>query len=72
MSGGSLSYGFRNIQQLSDEIRDKAETELEHKFALHLEEVAKAAKALEWYYSGDSGPETAYDLINIILNKEEE
>lgn len=69
MSGGSLSYKYIELLNLASLIRERAENELEISFADHIEEVAQAAKDLEWKYSGDSSDYTSNESIKKVLKR---
>lgn len=64
MSGGSLDYGFQNINRLAELIAEfdlgennrSDETKLNiEALRRHLVRVSDAVHALEWYLSGDTG-----------------
>jgi hypothetical protein len=72
MSGGSLDYRFRQLFELSAAIRAISKNVIEDEFADHLDKCAKAAKALEWYYSGDGNIDIAHNEIAKIIRKDYE
>lgn len=64
MSGGSLNYVYRKVEEVADMIREEEKSTTLHKaFAAHLDLVAKALRSLEWEQSGDSGKGDADDDI---------
>lgn len=71
MSGGSLNYKFNELHELASMINNQSECSLEKAFSAHLDKCAEAAKALEWYYSCDSGNEKAHKLIGEIITPTE-
>lgn len=70
MSGGSLDYIYYKIEESGVEIINRAESPIQKVFGKHLILVAQATKALEWYYSGDSGIKEAEESIREVLGKE--
>lgn len=77
MSGGSLDYGFRRLDDLADEIDLRCNDPLHRAFAKHLRLCSTAAHALEWALSGDTelGSEVAAiravvspsDVLNLLI-----
>ena len=67
MSGGSLDYACRRIDDLAGEIEQRAETPQHRAFATHLRLVAKAAHDLEWMWSGDTSPGDEVAALNAVL-----
>lgn len=70
MSGGSLNYIYLKIQDTILEIRERAETPEEELFCLHLENVAKALKSSELYYSGDGSQEKMIEDIKKLIGED--
>jgi len=65
MSGGSLNYGYFQIEQLADELEALGNPRWA-KFEAHLRLVAKAAHDVEWVESsdyGECGADEALDMI---------
>lgn len=52
MSGGSLNYAFRHVEEAADTL-DAMDRPLYHAFAAHLRKVAGALHDTEWVLSGD-------------------
>ena len=48
MSGGSMDYAFRYIDDAADHVKDKEVRDL-------MKDLAKLMHDLEWWYSGDYG-----------------
>lgn len=69
MSGGSLNYAFIHVEELAENIKERAYTDLEKRFADHLKKCAIASKKLEWAYSCDISIEEAHKAIKEILNE---
>lgn len=67
MSGGSLDYFYFRVQEIADEIRQRAETPLQLAFVKHLEDVATALHDIEWVFSGDYGEGREEEAINKVL-----
>lgn len=53
MSGGSLDYAYRYVDEVVELILKRAEVPAHKAFAKHLVKVAKALHDLEWVWSGD-------------------
>ena len=56
MSGGSLDYSFKKVNDLAEMVDSLATTNLHFAFASHLRSVAKDLHDLAWVWSGDYGP----------------
>jgi len=71
MSEGSLEYVFYKVEEAAENIGGTGYTDgynpLHCAFSEHLKKVAIALKAVEWYYSGDWGPEPAEKAIKDVL-----
>jgi len=75
MSGGSYEYAYRTVQDLAEQIKDRhtgvAATDadvLAVRFAKHLGAIADVAKAIEWWDSCDTGPETAQRALALFFD----
>lgn len=68
MSGGSLNYLYSQILLELDQIPERSP--LLRAFKAHLEDVAMALKALEWYLSGDTDWESAREEIEPVVPTE--
>ena len=68
MSGGSLDYVYRKVEEAADKIRENPEATTLHKaFAAHLDLVAEALRSLEREQSGDFGPGDADGHIRAVI-----
>lgn len=69
MSGGSLDYAYRKVQDVAEQITWRATTPLHRALVAHLEKVASALHDLEWVWSGDMSPgdedETILALVGV-------
>ncbi len=68
MSGGSLNYAYRHIEELACELDSNDKTVLQRAFAKHLYLVAKAAHDIEWVDSGDYGKGDDEKAIKAVLS----
>lgn len=68
MSGGSLGYTFRHLEDCIDRI-EASKNPLHRVFAQHIRLVAKAMHDLEWELSGDYSPGIADKSISIAMGK---
>jgi hypothetical protein len=69
MSGGSLNYAYSRVEEAAREVAMQAESPLHRAFAAHLTKVASALHALEWVWSGDSGPGDEVAAIQTCLSE---
>lgn len=66
MSGGSLDYAYRKVENVAETLRGSSC--LAHRaFALHLARVAKALHDIEWVLSCDYSPGDEMAAINKVL-----
>ena len=72
MSGGSLDYAFRRVEDAASEIRRQATAPLHTTFADFLDRVAMAMHDLEWYFSGDCSEEQANESIRKVIDADTE
>jgi hypothetical protein len=56
MSGGSLDYVYRRVDDAIEAIEARATTAQQRAFAAHLRLVSKALHDLEWVWSADKSP----------------
>lgn len=68
MSGGSLDYAYRKVEDAAEMIEGRAETTIHRAFAVHLHKVAAALHDLEWVWSGDKSPGDEVAAIEALLN----
>ena len=71
MSGGSLDYVYQRVDDAADAIGRRADTPLQHAFAVHLKKVATALHELEWVWSCDTSPGDEIDAIKAVVDKEQ-
>lgn len=77
MSGGDLDFLYERISDLADLLRrrlgnaertwEQGERGLVRLFARSLDETAEVARQLEWYWSGDTGPEEALAAVRKLV-----
>ena len=72
MSGGSLDYVYGKLKMAIEEIENRAESDLERKFILHLEKISTALHDLEWFYSGDYNETQAMESIKKVFESDDE
>lgn len=73
MPGGSFNYAYSHVQSFAEELGEKMaefahEDSAEVKDALNYikaeaERIGKLMRAAEWYYSGDTGPESVIEAV---------
>lgn len=74
MSGGSYDYAYCKIHDLASSIKLEggcgegycAPPELRRRFKKHLDDVAEAARAIEWNDSGDGDDEEAAKILRCL------
>lgn len=67
MSGGSLNYAFRHVEEAAEHIAARGPTTLHRAFAKHLQLVATALHDIEWVYSFDYSKGGDVEAINACL-----
>lgn len=72
MSGGSLNYAYSRVDEVANEVRMRAETNLHRAFAAHLRKVATALHDLEWVLSDDYAPGDEIEAIKAVVTQKEE
>lgn len=66
MSGGSLDYAYRHVEEAAQTILERAELPAHKAFAKHLVKVAKALHDLEWVWSGDCSDGDIESIMAVI------
>ena len=69
MSGGSLDYACWKVDEISRNVRERAQTPLHRAFAKHLEACGRALHELEWMLSGDISEGDEIAAIRAVLPK---
>lgn len=72
MSGGSLDYAYRKVQDAAEQIKWRATTPLHRALVAHLEKVASALHDLEWVWSSDMSPGDEDAAIRDVVSPAEE
>ena len=67
MSGGSLNYVYRKVEDAARDIAMLAETPLHRAFVAHLMKVSKALHDIEWLFSADYGPGQEVEAIHAVV-----
>ena len=67
MSGGSLDYVYRQVEEAAHGVTSLAQTPLHRAFAAHLELVARALHDLEWVMSCDYAPGGEIEAIRAVV-----
>lgn len=70
MSGGSLGYLYRKVEDAATEIRSSGGREATIRFANHLDLVAKALHDIEWELSNDYSEGDADAAIRAVIGPE--
>lgn len=71
MSGGSLDYAFRHIDEAIDQILNRHPTVVQRAFATHLKLVSLALHDLEWALSGDTSPGNEVPAIMAVIKPQD-
>lgn len=69
MSGGSWDYFFYKLQEVADRLICESANPLRVAFGRHLSKCSKALRAIEWFDSGDNGPDDEIEPIQACLNQ---
>jgi hypothetical protein len=72
MSGGSLDYVFRRVDDAADMVEDRATEPIHKAFAAHLRLVSKALHDLEWVWSCDYGRGDEVEAIRAVIHHDAE
>jgi len=70
MSGGELEYIYFKLYETARHAKQLATTPLQRAFVEHLFKVAAALKAVEWLWSGDTGPGDEVPALLAVISKE--
>ena len=68
MSGGSLDYVYRKVEQAACDVLARADRPEHRAFAEHLMKVSKALHDLEWVWSCDYGRGDELEAINAVIS----
>ena len=72
MSGGSLDYLYRRVNEVAAELRSRSHCAVHSAFATHLDKVAKALHDLEWVWSADYAVGDELDAMRAVISTEDE